>query len=111
MQAPCIQHTFITPLGDLQVTPTNSYTAQGASPRELLLEACRRNNTDLLSEVFTSLSTSPSEKHSSIEQISHLLNTATDGIGNYCLHIGATYGSCKRPLTTSSEENRHRTGH
>ncbi|MCJ1365077.1 hypothetical protein MMC16_004197 [Acarospora aff. strigata] len=66
---------------------------EGATPRELLLEACRRNNTDLLSEVFTSVSKTPSEKHSPTEQIAQLLNTATDGIGNYCLHIGATYGS------------------
>ncbi|MCJ1426481.1 hypothetical protein MMC29_004384 [Sticta canariensis] len=58
---------------------------EGASPRELLLEASRRNNTNLLSELLAS--------HSSPAQISHLLNTATDGVGEYCLHVAATYGS------------------
>ncbi|KAI9881134.1 MAG: hypothetical protein M1830_008292 [Pleopsidium flavum] len=66
---------------------------EGATPRELLLEACRRNNTNLLSEVFSAVSKSPSEKHSSTEQLAQLLNTATDGIGNHCLHLAATYGS------------------
>lgn len=90
-------------------TPADTPT-QGASPRELLLEACRRNNTDLLSEVFTSLSKSASEKQSPTERIAHLLNTATDGIGNYGLHLGATYGSCKSKMLFEpfSEEKRHR---
>ncbi|KAG7007552.1 hypothetical protein G7Y79_00009g026610 [Physcia stellaris] len=57
---------------------------QGASPRELLLEASRRNNTSLLSEVFHSQSST---------QIAKLLNESTDGLGNYCLHIAASYGS------------------
>ncbi|KAI4133192.1 MAG: hypothetical protein LQ347_002258 [Umbilicaria vellea] len=58
---------------------------EGASPRELLLEACRRNNTELLSEVIKS--------YSSAERTAQLLNTATDGVGSYCLHIAASYGS------------------
>ncbi|KAL2053540.1 hypothetical protein ABVK25_006192 [Lepraria finkii] len=58
---------------------------EGASPRELLLEASRRNNTSLLTELLSSLS--------SPEQTAHLLNTATDGVGNYCLHVAASYGS------------------
>ena len=66
---------------------------QGASPRELLLEAARRNNTALLSEILAS--------QSSPAQISHLLNTATDGVGEYCLHLAATYGSCM-PLSLSA---------
>jgi ankyrin repeat protein len=57
----------------------------GATPRELLLEASRRNNTSLLSEILAS--------QSSPAQISHLLNTATDGLGQYCLHVAATHGS------------------
>ncbi|KAL8783312.1 MAG: hypothetical protein Q9195_009433 [Heterodermia aff. obscurata] len=57
---------------------------EGASPRELLLEASRRNNTSLLSEVLHSQSST---------QISKLLNESTDGVGNYCLHIAASYGS------------------
>lgn len=63
----------------------SSHKYQGASPRELLLEASRRNNTSLLSEVLHSQSST---------QISKLLNESTDGVGNYCLHIAASYGSC-----------------
>lgn len=58
---------------------------QGASPRELLLEACRRNNTSLLTDLLKSLE--------SAENIARLLNTATDGVGGFCLHIAASYGS------------------
>ena len=60
---------------------------QGASPRELLLEASRRNNTSLLNDLLSSLS--------SAERIANLINTATDGVGCYCLHIAASYGSCR----------------
>ena len=62
---------------------------QGASPRELLLEACRRNNIDLLKEVLKS--------QRSEEGIATLLNTAKDGVGNYCLHVAAYYGNCAYP--------------
>jgi len=62
-----------------------SDTGQGASPRELLLEACRRNNTDLLSDLFSSFA-SPTE-------LSTFLNTATDALGCGALHIAAQYGS------------------
>ncbi|MCJ1458202.1 hypothetical protein MMC28_008573 [Mycoblastus sanguinarius] len=58
---------------------------EGATPRELLLESSRRNNTSLLTDLLSSLS--------SPEKIAHLLNTATDGVGNYCLHVAASYGS------------------
>ena len=68
------------------MTNISSYN-QGATPRELLLEASRRNNTSLLSDLLSSLS--------SAEKIANLLNTATDGVGCYCLHIAASYGSCR----------------
>ncbi|KAL8833912.1 MAG: hypothetical protein Q9170_004016 [Blastenia crenularia] len=58
---------------------------EGATPREIVLEACRRNNTSLLSEVLSSIP--------SAEKIADLLNNARDGIGNHCLHIAASYGS------------------
>ncbi|KAI9833055.1 MAG: hypothetical protein M1819_003888 [Sarea resinae] len=64
---------------------------EGASPRELLLESCRRNNTDLLAEVF--LDISKLGKDSAVERTANLLNNAQDGIGNHCLHIAASYGS------------------
>jgi len=57
----------------------------GAKPSEVLVEACRRDNISLLAEVLHS---QPSET-----QIAHLINTSKDGLGNYCLHIAAGYGS------------------
>ncbi len=35
------------------------------------------------------LSTLPSS-----DKVAQLLNTATDGLGNHCLHVAAGYGSC-----------------
>ncbi|GAM84805.1 hypothetical protein ANO11243_028060 [Dothideomycetidae sp. 11243] len=58
---------------------------EGASPRELLLESCRRNNTDLLHELLSSIG--------SASKIAHFLNTAKDGLGCGGLHIAAQYGS------------------
>ncbi|PNS20088.1 Ankyrin repeat-containing protein [Sphaceloma murrayae] len=58
---------------------------EGASPRELLLESCRRNNVSLLTDL---LSTFPSPS-----AISNFLNTAQDGLGCGALHIAAQYGS------------------
>ncbi|KAL8866505.1 MAG: hypothetical protein Q9174_006265 [Haloplaca sp. 1 TL-2023] len=58
---------------------------EGATPREMVLGACRRNNTDLLSEALK-LIANP-------EKIADLLNDAKDGAGNYCLHLAASSGS------------------
>lgn len=70
---------------DSPPTITNTIPFQGASPRELLLESCRRNNTELLSTVLSSFA-SPKET-------AHFLNTATDALGCGGLHIAAQYGS------------------
>ncbi|KAL8960946.1 MAG: hypothetical protein Q9193_002434 [Seirophora villosa] len=70
---------------------------EGATPRELVLEACRRNNTSLLSEVLTSLRTP--------ERIADLLNNAKDGVGNHCLHLAASYGSYEVLDTLLDQEN------
>ncbi|KAL9014219.1 MAG: hypothetical protein Q9173_001125 [Seirophora scorigena] len=70
---------------------------EGATPRELVLEACRRNNTSLLSEVLTSLRTP--------EKIAELLNNAKDGVGNHCLHLAASYGSYEVLDTLLDQEN------
>ncbi|KAL9098675.1 MAG: hypothetical protein Q9163_005711 [Psora crenata] len=59
---------------------------QGASPRELLLEASRRNNTSLLTEVLTSVGPG-------LEKIAEFLNTVTDAVGAYALHLAAASGS------------------
>ncbi|KAH6633575.1 ankyrin repeat protein-like protein [Boeremia exigua] len=66
----------------------------GASPRELILEACRRNNTDLLEETIADLASAAS-KHGKqpAEHVARVLNEARDGVGNGCLHVAATYGS------------------
>ncbi|CAC9895476.1 unnamed protein product [Aureobasidium pullulans] len=58
---------------------------EGASSRELLLEACRRNNTDLLSTVLSDFK--------STDELANFLNTATDALGCGALHIGAQYGA------------------
>ncbi|EON63376.1 hypothetical protein W97_02603 [Coniosporium apollinis CBS 100218] len=63
---------------------------EGASPQELILEACRRNNTDLLSEVLTALSKASKNPTA---HIASTLNTARDGIGNGVLHLAASTGS------------------
>lgn len=60
---------------------------EGASPKEQLLEACRRDNTELLQEVLDGMSSK------SKEQVAEFLNNLTDSMGNYLLHICAQYGS------------------
>ncbi|KAF4552181.1 Ankyrin repeat-containing protein 6 [Elsinoe fawcettii] len=58
---------------------------EGASPRELLLESCRRNNASLLTSVLSTFR--------SPDAVAHFLNTSTDGLGCSALHIAAQYGS------------------
>jgi hypothetical protein len=75
---------------------------QGASPRELILEACRRNNTSLLEETIEDLKAKASKlKRKPEEYVAETLNKASDGVGNGCLHLAAAYGSCK--CTTASQ--------
>lgn len=62
---------------------------QGASPRELVVEACRRDQQHLIEQVLDSMS----EK--SNEEVAEFFNNVKDGMGNYALHICAMYGSCK----------------
>ena len=38
-------------------------------------------------------------KGQSKEQVAEFFNTATDTMGNYLLHVCATYGSCTSSLT------------
>ncbi|QUC17903.1 uncharacterized protein UV8b_02144 [Ustilaginoidea virens] len=56
---------------------------QGASPQELLIEACRRNNPDLLAEV---LADKPEA------EITRLLNDTTTVMGNHLYHEAASQG-------------------
>ena len=61
---------------------------EGATPRELLIESSRRNNTTLLTDLLSSppLSSKP-------EVIAKFLNSTTDALGASALHIAAQYGS------------------
>ncbi|KAF2101259.1 ankyrin [Rhizodiscina lignyota] len=63
---------------------------EGATPRELLLESCRRNNTDLLSDLLHH-----SKDHFSLSpsQLTDVLNHSTDGIGAHALHVAAACGA------------------
>lgn len=66
----------------------------GASPRELILEACRRNNTELLQETLKELNAAATKSGKKPEDhVADILNHTRDGVGNGCLHVAATYGS------------------
>lgn len=65
---------------------TKDTAIAGASPSEQLLEAARRNNTDLLKELLSKYQDKP---HEAIE----LINTAKDPSGNGALHLAAKYGN------------------
>ncbi|KAI9036860.1 ankyrin repeat-containing protein ANK1 [Aspergillus affinis] len=59
----------------------------GASPRELVVEACRRDQPHLIEQVLDGL------EGKSNEQVAGFFNGVTDPLGNHALHICATYGS------------------
>ncbi|KAH8422842.1 hypothetical protein N8T08_009256 [Aspergillus melleus] len=59
----------------------------GASPRELVVEACRRDQPHLIEQVLDGL------EGKSNEQVAEFFNGVTDPLGNHALHICATYGS------------------
>ncbi|KAF3065220.1 hypothetical protein GL218_02396 [Daldinia childiae] len=58
---------------------------EGASVKERLIEACRRNNVDLLHDVISNCK--------SDEEISALLNTTTTVMGNHLYHEAALQGN------------------
>lgn len=60
-----------------------------------MLEACRRNNTELLEETLKDLAAAASKSGKKPEDhVADILNNTRDGVGNGCLHVAATYGSC-----------------
>lgn len=65
---------------------TKEPSTAGASPSEQLLEAARRNNTDLLQELL-------SKYHDKPQEAIQLINTAKDPSGNGALHLAAKYGN------------------
>jgi len=65
---------------------------QGASASEVLIEACRRNNTELLTETLDGKSE---------DEIARLLNETTTVMGNHLYHEAASRGNCaSAPLPT-----------
>ncbi|EED19992.1 ankyrin repeat protein [Talaromyces stipitatus ATCC 10500] len=60
---------------------------EGASPRELVVEACRRDQPHLIEQVLDSMN----EKTN--EEVAEFFNNVKDALGNYALHICAMYGS------------------
>lgn len=61
-------------------------STEGASFGEQLLDASRRNNTDLLEHILEGLSNDS-------DKIAELINTAKDPLGNTALHLCCKYGS------------------
>lgn len=61
-------------------------SVEGASLKEQLLDASRRNNVDLLEQAFNDLDNDP-------KKIADLINTAKDPLGNTALHLASKYGS------------------
>jgi hypothetical protein len=59
------------------------------------MEACRRNNTELLQEIIDAAGAKRTGKQSKEEAVATFLNAAKDGIGNYGLHVAASSGSCE----------------
>lgn len=66
--------------------PTGNPTDDGASPKERLFEASRRNNLELFSELLSSSLPMSTEQ---------FLNTSVDVLGLTALHVAAQYGNCK----------------
>jgi hypothetical protein len=65
---------------------TSANIKQGASTGEILIEAARRNNTDLLEEVIAGCK--------SPEEAAKLLNETRTVLGNYAYHEAALNGNC-----------------
>lgn len=58
----------------------------GASVQEQLVEACRRNNAELLQEII--------ENCKSEDEISDLMNNTKSVLGNHLYHEAALQGNC-----------------
>ncbi|KAI1379723.1 hypothetical protein F4677DRAFT_441924 [Hypoxylon crocopeplum] len=64
---------------------TDDQEHEGASVKEQLIEACRRNNVDLLNEIISNCK--------SDDEISDLLNNTTTVMGNHLYHEAALQGN------------------
>ncbi|KAG0651374.1 Ankyrin repeat-containing [Hyphodiscus hymeniophilus] len=72
-------------MADPRIHPEQDDEHEGASPSELLIEAARRNNTDLLQQVIDDVG---DEEKSTI-----LLNETKTVLGNYLYHEAALRGN------------------
>jgi myo-inositol catabolism protein IolC len=62
---------------------------EGASVQEQLIEACRRNNTELLTEIIQS--------YKDEDVVARLLNETVTVLGNHLYHEAALRGNCASP--------------
>ncbi|KAK9462280.1 ankyrin repeat-containing domain protein [Lipomyces oligophaga] len=69
-------------------SPIVDENGDGARPSEILMEACRRNNVDLLQEVL-GISNGSNPRLGAAE----LINNSRDALGNTALHVAASNGS------------------
>lgn len=69
------------------MNPYTEMADEGASPRELVVEACRRDQPHLIEQVLNEM------EEKTNEQVAHFFNEVTDSMGNHALHICAQYGS------------------
>jgi hypothetical protein len=59
---------------------------QGPSPAQLVIEACRMDNTDLLTKIIDQCTTA--------EAAADLINNAKTVMGNFAYHEAALRGNC-----------------
>ncbi|KAJ5948522.1 hypothetical protein N7454_001829 [Penicillium verhagenii] len=59
----------------------------GCFPRELVVEACRRDQQDLIEQVLNGMNDKTNE------EVAEFFNNVTDALGNHALHVCALYGS------------------
>ena len=80
--------------------PRRPNASQGASVKEILIEACRRNNTDLLAETIAGIKDEA--------ELSKLLNETTTVMGNHLYHEAASLGNCTcvLPILSLSSSSR-----
>jgi hypothetical protein len=87
-----LRHFLLPSRNNLTFTlnvPNANRRSKGAKPGELLIEAARRNNIDLLQEVL--------EGAGSSEKAAILLNETKTVLGNYIYHEAALRGNCISP--------------
>ncbi|KAJ5947109.1 hypothetical protein N7466_000124 [Penicillium verhagenii] len=79
--------TCSPPVVVLHDPDTDRHVLQGASPRELVVEACRRDQQDLIEQVLNGMNDKTNE------EVAEFFNNVTDALGNHALHVCALYGS------------------